>query len=179
MGQVSRRELLATGSAAATIATAIVGTTSSVFAQAGQPVVDRWLMDFELAFDFRTLDQGLPQPATAPQVGPVYVAGPIYASGSLNPDGTAKADAKVLGTHRFFGWLFDPAAGMLIGNHTFDFVGRGKFVQNLASDGLSGPISGGTGEFKFARGEMHVDYINRQALAFRAQAVLDPGSVGM
>jgi hypothetical protein len=155
-----------------------VGHTA-VFAQAGQPQIAKWLINFEFTFDPRTLDQGGSGAATSLVEGPLYLAGPIYDSGSLNADGTLKSDARQRGFHRFFGWLFDPTHTMLIGNHTFDLVGQGKLVQNLASDGLAGPISGGTGEFKFARGELRVDIINRQRLAFRAQAELMPGSPGM
>lgn len=177
MERMSRRRLMATG-AAATVASAIVGNTAA-FAQAGQPQIAKWLLNFEFTFDPRTLDQGRDAPGTGMVEGPLYLAGPIYETGSLNADGTVKGDAKQRGFHRFFGWLFDPTNTMVIGNHSFDIVGRGKLVVNTSTDGLAGPISGGTGEFKFARGEFRVDIINRQRLAYRAQAELLPGSPGM
>ena len=174
MERMSRRRLMATG-ATATLASAIVGNTVA-FAQAGQPQIAKWLLNFEFAFDPRTLDQGGTGTPTGLTAGPVYLAGPIYEKGSLNADGTPKADAKQRGFHRFFGWVFDPASNGLIGNHTFDIVGRGKLVLDTSTDGLAGPISGGTGEFKFATGEMRVDIINARNLAFRAQVELSGGS---
>jgi len=167
---------MATG-ATATLASAIVGNTVAL-AQPGQPEIAKWLINFEFAFDPRTLDQGGTGTPTGMTAGPVYLAGPIYETGSLNADGTPKSDAKQRGFHRFFGWLFDPASTGVIGNHTFDLVGRGKLVLNTSSDGLSGAISGGTGEFKFANGEMRVDIISRTNLAYRAQVELSGGSPG-
>jgi len=168
-----------TGSAAAALAAAIVGNTGSVLAQAGQPLVARWILNYEFAFDPRTIDQALAQPATGLRPGPLYVAGPIYDEGSLGPDGTPGANAVVVGTHRFFGWVYEPASTGVIGTHTFDIIGRGKIVLNTSSDGLAGIVSGGTGEFKFARGEMRAAIISAQNMAFRVTTLLDPGTVGM
>jgi len=168
---------MATG-ATATIAAAVVGNTVA-FAQAGQAEIAKWLLNFEFTFDPRTLDQGGSGAAGAPTVGPVYLAGPIYAAGSLGADGTPKSDAKTRGTHRFFGWLFDPASMSVIGTHTFDIAGRGKLVINGSSDGLTGAVSGGTGEFKFANGEMRIDVISRANVAYRALVDLSGGSPGM
>jgi hypothetical protein len=165
-------------SATATVAAAIVGNTG-VLAQAGQPEIAKWLINFEFTFDPRTLDQGRAGAATAPPTaGPIYLAGPIYAVGSLNPDGTPKADAQQRGFHRFFGWLYDPANMLVIGTHTFDIAGRGKIVVGGASDNLSGAITGGTGDFKFANGEIRVDVISRTNIAYRAQIELSGGSAG-
>lgn len=177
MEKVSRRGLMATG-AAATVASAIVGSTS-VFAQAGQAEIAKWLISFEFTFDPRTIDQGGTGAVTTPTAGPVYVAGPIYTTGSLNADGTPKGDAKQRGNHRFFGWLFDPASMSVVGTHTFDIAGRGKLVVVGSSDGLTGAISGGTGEFKFAKGEFRIDVINRANAAYRAVVDLSGGSPGM
>jgi len=176
MERMSRRRLMATG-ATATVAAAVVGN-SVAFAQAGQGEISKWLLNFEFTFDPRTLDQGGP-PATSVAAGPIYLAGPVYAAGSLNPDGTPKGDAKQRGFHRFFGWIFDPAGMAVIGTHTFDIAGRGKLVINGSTDSLSGAVSGGTGEFKFANGELRVDIINRANAAYRAQFDLMGGSPGM
>lgn len=179
MELMSRRRLVSTG-ATASIAAAVVGSTS-VFAQAGQPQVGKWLINLEFAFDPSTLDNGgatRPTPATLTP-GPFYIAGPVYASGSLNPDGTAKSDAVVRGYHRFFGWILDVPAMQVVGTHTFDLAGRGKLVTNTSSDGLSAPISGGTGDFRHAYGEVRVGIINRQNGAYRLVVDASSPTVGM
>jgi len=165
---------MATG-ATATVAAAIVGQTSA-FAQAGQAEINKWLINFEFTFDPRTLDQG--GPSGPPAAGPIYLAGPIYEHGSLNADGTPKSDAKQRGFHRFFGWVFDVPSMSVVGVHTFDLAGEGKIVVDGSSDGLTSAISGGTGAFKFANGEIRLDIISRQNAAYRAQLDLSGGSPG-
>jgi hypothetical protein len=166
-------------SASASIAAAIVGG-SSVMAQPGQPLIAKWLLNLEFTFDPRTLDQGGTGAAPAtPVAGPVYLAGTLYEGGSLNADGTVKSDAVVRGTHRFAGWLYDPAGMNVAGTHTFDIFGRGKIVVAGASDGLNAPVAGGTGEFKFAQGEARVGIISRTNLAYQLVFELQAGSVGM
>jgi hypothetical protein len=165
-------------SATASIAAAIVGG-SSVMAQPGQPLISKWLLNLEFTFDPRTLDQGRTGAALAtPVPGPVYLAGTLYEAGSLNADGTVKSDAIVRGNHRFAGWLYDPAAMNVAGVHTFDIFGRGKVVVTGATDALNAPVSGGTGEFKFAQGEARVGVINRTNLAYALVLELQAGSVG-
>jgi len=154
-------------SATATLAAAIVGNTAAL-AQPGQPQIEKWLLEFDFSFDPRTLDQGGATPPTAPAVGPIYLAGQIWDGGGLNPDGTPKSDAVLRGTHRFFGWLYEPAAMTVIGTHTFDIAGRGKIVVAGATDGLNAPVAGGTGDFKTAYGELRVGIINRAAAAYHA-----------
>jgi len=178
MERMSRRRLMAT-SATASIAAAIVGG-SSVMAQPGQPLDTKWLLNLEFTFDPRTLDQGRTgAPLATPVPGPVYLAGTLYDSGSLNADGTVKSDAVVRGNHRFAGWLYDPAAMMVAGVHTFDIFGRGKLVVTGASDALNAPVAGGTGEFKFVQGEARVGIINRTNLAYQLVLELNGGSTGM
>jgi hypothetical protein len=168
---------MATG-ATATVAAAVVGNTVA-FAQAGQGEISKWLLNLEFMFDPRTLDQGATTPSTAIVAGPIYLAGPIYEAGSLNADGTVKSGAKQRGFHRFSGWIFDPASMGVIGTHTFDIAGRGKLVVNGSSDSLSGAVSGGTGEFKFATGEIRIDIVSRANAAYRAVFDLGGGSPGM
>ena len=165
-------------SATASVAAAIVGG-SSVMAQPGQPLISKWLLNLEFTFDPRTLDQGRTgAPPTTPTAGPVYLAGTLYDAGSLNADGTVKSDAVVRGNHRFAGWLYDPAAMNVAGVHTFDIFGRGKIVVAGASDALNAPVSGGTGEFKFAQGEARIGVISRTNLAYALVLELNGGSPG-
>jgi len=167
---------MATG-ATATMAAAIVGN-SVALAQPGQPEIEKWLLDFDFTFDPRTLDRGGTGTPTATAPGAIYLAGPLYDGGSLNPDGTPKSDAVSRGNHRFFGWLFDPVAMLVVGTHTFDIAGRGKIVVAGAADGLNAPVAGGTGEFKHAYGEFRVDIINRANAAYHAIFDMMPGTVG-
>src|SRR5688572_19030097 len=120
MERMSRRRLMAT-SVTAAVAAAILGNGVAA-AQTSPPKIVRWLLDFDVAFDARTLDTTrAPGTGGAPVPGPIYLAGPIYDGGGLGQDGRPTSDAVQRGYHRFFGWLVNPAgAPLVIGNHSFD-----------------------------------------------------------
>src|SRR6185503_19210963 len=106
MERISRRRLMAT-SATAAIAAALVGNGVAA-AQPGTPKVARWLLDFDISFDPRSLDATrTPTTGTTPIPGPIYLAGPIYDTGGLGTDGTVQSGAVQRGYHRFFGWLIN------------------------------------------------------------------------
>jgi hypothetical protein len=167
-------------STTAAIAAALLGN-SVASAQTSPPKIARWILNFDVAFDSRTLDATRTAGAGGtPVPGPIYLAGPIYDRGGLGQDGRPTSDAIQRGYHRFFGWLINPAgAPLVIGNHTFDIWGRGKIVVGGGSDNLSAPVAGGTGEFRNAFGEVRFNVISLATSSYRMELDMDPGTLGM
>lgn len=134
-------------SAAAIVLVLLVGAATSPAAaqqQAGQ------VLKFEVDPDLATFST----PADVP--GPFYVEGKIYPPGTLNMDGTAPAGATSVGNFRCWGFLADSAisGGVVpIVSQEFEIFGRGKIATQGLEDESPRAVTGGTGDFRLARGQ--------------------------
>jgi hypothetical protein len=179
MERIDRRQLLAAGGGAAVLSAVMGGLAA---AQQPRPVpgtVMTYLLRFNVVIDPATIDQTR-TPATAGQVttGPFYFAGPIYDEGDINADGTVRSGATLRGTHRAYGWIFDPRtpnAGVI---QSFDIFGEGELVSNGTTVGGSTTVAGGTGSYKTAQGEVRAAIINATAGAYLLEFELQQESPG-
>jgi hypothetical protein len=179
MERIDRRQLLAAGGGAAVLSAVMGGMAA---AQQPRPVpgtVMQYLLRFNVVIDPSTIDQTR-TPATAGQVttGPFYFAGPIYDEGDVNADGSVRSGAVLRGTHRAFGWVFDPRTPNAGAIHSFDIFGEGELVANGTTVGSSTTIAGGTGTYKTAQGELRAAIINAAAGAYLMEFELTLESPG-
>jgi len=159
MERVSRRALLAAGSGAA-LASAVIGggvAAAQGTRPPGQPLTD-WIERYVLVTD--TANAKSARPATAGSgapTGPAYYTGLIYRDSDVSA-GAVSTSANSVGRFRLTGWVYGGgAAPQMVGVASFDLAGRGK----ISVTGASGPvgslaISGGTGEFAGAAGELRL-----------------------
>ena len=79
--------------------------------------------------------------------GPFYVSGEILAPGTNTMIGS-----DVIGTFHCWGWIRSPD-GLGVVNQEFDIDGRGKILISGVETDAPRAVSGGTGDFRKARGE--------------------------
>lgn len=164
MERVSRRKLLAAGSGAALASTLVGATTVAAQGRStrppGQPLLER-IERFVLVTNNPGSD-ALRQPSSPTQAptGPVYFTGALWDDGAVGADGTPAGDAIQRGVYRSFGWVYTPGVVPLFtAVHTFDLFGRGQLTAAGVTD-ASTAITGGTGEFQGARGEIRYAVLN-------------------
>jgi len=85
-------------------------------------------------------------------LGPTYLTGIFYAETDTNPDGTTRTGANPAGNWKAQGWNY---SGGMIGLHSFDFYGLGELIAAGSND-RSTPVTGGTGSFGTAQGEVRM-----------------------
>jgi hypothetical protein len=163
MEPVSRRKLLAAGSGVA-LATALVGASTASAQQnepPGRPKLE-WLDRYVLSVNQQAGDF-FRQPPAANQVstGPAYFTGTLWDPRDVGADGLPTAGAMQRGTYRAFAWIY--VAGTPIPQfaavHSFDFFGMGQVIAGGVTDN-SVAVTGGTGTFRDARGEIRVASTN-------------------
>ncbi len=160
MERVSRRKLLAAGSGAALASTLVGATTAAAQGHStrppGQPLLER-IERYALVLNPPGSDalRQPPAPNQAP-TGPVYFTGTLWDDGGVGADGTPAGDALQRGVYRAYGWVYVPGAfPQFTAVHTFDLFGRGQVTAAGVTD-VSTAITGGTGEFQGARGEIRM-----------------------
>jgi hypothetical protein len=182
MERVSRRKILAAGSGAA-LASALVGT-SSVSAQIqrtrppGQPLL-QWLERFSLAVDVQRGDSLRPpgQGNQAP-TGPAYWTGTLWGDGEIGADGRPVAGAVQRGVWRAVVWVYVPGTTpQFTGVHSLDLFARGQLTAAGVTDS-SVAITGGTGEFQAARGEIRMATIGTTGAAYTLEVEAIAPSTG-
>ena len=80
-------------------------------------------------------------------LGPFYVSGEILAPGTSTTIGT-----DVIGTFHCWGWVRSPD-GLAVVNQEFDIDGRGQILISGVESDAPRAVSGGTHDFRNARGE--------------------------
>lgn len=163
MEKVSRRNLLAAAGAGAAMATALVGTAAaqgSPTRPPGQPV-DDWLGRYILVHNMAGGDSlRTPSSPNQPVTGPQYWTGTLWNDGDVAADGTPASGARQRGTWRAYVWVW--AAGQNPGFdavHTLDIAGKGVLTASGTTD-RSVAVTGGTGDFQGARGEIRMNVLS-------------------
>ena len=133
---VGRRRMIMAGAAGVGVLAAAAATSSPVSAARGGNS-----LDLRVIADPGMLDL-IPSP-TFPGQGPFYIPGTIYVPGTIDQ----------LGIFHCWGFFYSGGAVGVV-SQEFDLAGRGKIqVQGVEDDGPRA-ITGGTGDFRNARGEM-------------------------
>lgn len=164
MGTLSRREVLRQGAGAGGALAAVLAGQ----AVTASPASAATKFTCEVAPDLSTFDPvRTPAGADPFPTGPFYVQGSIYEDGTLNADGTVPPSAVPEGPFRCWGWIFDGATGAAVVSQSFEFAGAGDLQVQGLEDGKRA-VTGGTGDFKSARGSVKVTFINPANLSFCA-----------
>ena len=77
----------------------------------------------------------------------------FYVTGDICADPTAGAACTAVGKFDCWGWMVGDAAGTVVVAQEWNIFDRGKIALQGVEDAGPRPITGGTGEFKNARGE--------------------------
>ena len=167
MERVSRRQILAAAGSGAALAGALVGA-SAASAQStrppGQPLME-WIERYALVLNLRGGDSLRQATGNAAPAGPQYWTGTIWTDGSIGPDGAPVAGAKQVGTYRAFVWVYVPGTSpQFTAIHSIDIATRGQIIASGVSD-TSVAITGGTGEFQGARGEIRAANLGTGGMA--------------
>ena len=127
-------------SAAAVVAGAVgtAMTSSASAARGGKSIILD--VDTNGFSDFQQVDNG-------GGTGPFYVSGEILAPGTSTTIGT-----DVIGTFHCWGWVRSPD-GLAVVNQEFDIDGRGQILISGVESDAPRAVSGGTHDFRNARGE--------------------------
>jgi hypothetical protein len=158
MERVSRRKILAAAGSGAALAGALVGA-SAVSAQPTRPPgggLTEWVERYALVFDIPASDSLRQQTGPASPTGPAYWTGTLWPDGAVGADGKPAAGARQLGVWRASVWVYVPGVqAQFTGVHSLDIFTRGQIVASGVTDS-SVAITGGTGEFQGARGEVRM-----------------------
>jgi hypothetical protein len=182
MEPVSRRKLLAAGSGVA-LASALVSASAASAQQItqppGTPKLD-WLDRYVLSVS-QTASDFIRQPSTPNQFvnGPAYFTGSLWDPRDVGTDGTPAAGAMQKGSFRAFAWIYVAGTPIpqFVGVHTYDFFGLGQVIASGVTDN-SVAVTGGTGTFRDARGEIRVASANSAGTLIALEFDLLPGSWG-
>jgi hypothetical protein len=184
MERVSRRKLLAAASSGAAVASTLIGAgTAAAQVRPTEPPglgkLEPWLERVQVVINAQGSD-ALRQPASQGQAptGPFYWTGTLWEDGAVGTDGRPAADAKQVGLYRAYGWVYVPGVTpQFTAVHTLDFFGRGQVIASGTTD-ISVAVTGGTGTFQSARGEIRAATIGTTGLAYTLELELVSPTVG-
>jgi len=179
MERVSRRKLLAAGSGAALATTVVAASAAAAPTEPpGLGKLEPWLERVQLVINVQGSDVLRVAPAGQAPTGPFYWTGTLWEDGAVGADGRPVADAKQVGTYKAYGWIYVPGAvPQFTAVHALDLFGRGQVIASGVTDS-SVAITGGTGTFQSARGEIRAAIINPTAPAFTLELELVSPTVG-
>ncbi len=106
--------------------------------------------------------------------GPFAVQGAIYGAGSLISGGTVSDSARVLGRYMAVGWRYGPGFGESAATHVLSFPTGDLSVSGAVPSVI--PVTGGSGAFAGARGEVRVSPLGGDGRTFSVQLSVSGGA---
>jgi hypothetical protein len=141
--------------------------------------IEQWYERVQIVINAQGSD-ALRQPASQNQAptGPFYWTGTVWPDGGVGTDGRPSSDAVQVGTYRAYGWVYVPGTyPQFTAVHTIDLFGRGQVIASGVTDS-SVAVTGGTGTFQSARGEIRAAPVGTTGLAWTLEMELVSPSWG-